>query len=385
MIPVQYSVRSLWGRRLSTSVSVIGIALVVFVFAAVLMLARGVEEALRAGGRPDNVILLRSGATSEVVSGVDRDTLRAIAARPEVAPGPAGPPLLASEVVVLVALPRPGGAFVNATARGVTPESWLIRPAVQVLEGRPPRPGTREIALGAALVGVTPGATLNGELTFASARWPVVGVLHAAGGPQESEIWADATLLGQAFDRPVPSSGITRLRSPDLAPRFIAAMESDPRFTLKAVSEDRYWSEQSSGLATFIRVLGLFVSVVFSGGAILGAMITMYSQVAARSRELGTLRALGFRARSVLAVVVLEAMLLGLAGGVLGALLALSMGWLEISTLNFQTFSQVRFGFAPTPGILLAAVLFGVAMSLAGGLPPALRAARLEVIEAVRG
>ena len=385
MIPVYYSARSLWARRLSTGVAVLGLTLVVFVFAAVLMLSRGVEAALRAGGRPDNVIVLRAGATSEIVSGVDRDALRALAALPEIAAGPAGQPLLAGETVVLVALPRPGGAFINATARGVTPESWLLRPAVRVVEGRPPRPGTHEIAVGSALIGRTPGATIGGELAFANARWPVVGRLAAAGSAHESELWADAARLAQAFDRPTPSSGIARLRSPDLVPRFLATVESDPRFVLKAVPEDRFWSEQATDLSTFIRVLGLFVSVVFSGGAVLGAMITMYAQVAARARELGMLRAIGFRGRSVLAAVVLESALLGLAGGLLGALLAFLMRWVRITTVNFQTFSEIRFGFTPTPGILLAAVGFGLVMGLIGGLLPAVRAARLPVLEAVQG
>jgi ABC-type antimicrobial peptide transport system permease subunit len=385
LLPLYYNVRSLWARRGSTAATAVGLSLVVFVLAAVLMLSHGIEAALRAGGRADNVVLLRSGATSEIVSAIERDVVRSVASLPAVASGPGGEPLAAGEVVVLVALPRPGGAFINATARGITAASFAARPSVRVVQGRAPRPGSYEIAIGTSLVGRTEGARVGGELRFAGARWPVVGRIEAARSAYASEIWADAERLAQAFRRTGPSSAIVRLRSPDLVEELIALVESDPRFALKAVREDRYWAEQASSIATFIRVLGLFVTAVFSGGAVLGAMITMYAQVAARTRELGTLRALGFRSRSVLGAVVVESALLGIAGGLLGAALAWSMRWVKIRTLNFQTFSEMQFGFAPTPGILAAAIGFGLGMGIAGGLLPAIRAARLPVLRAVRG
>lgn len=385
MVPLYYNARSLWARRLSTGLTVLGLALVVFVFAAVLMLARGIESALASGGDPSNVVLLREGATGELVSSVERDAVRVLATEPEVATSVSGEPLASGEIVVLVALPREDGKEVNTTARGVGPQSFAARPTVRLISGRTPRPGTNEVALGASLVGRTPGARVGGELRFAQQRWPVVGVFSADGGGYESELWADAQRLGSAFGREAAySSAIVRLSSPSAVKGFIQRVQGDPRFTLKAQAEPEYWASQASALATFIRVLGLFVSFVFSVGAVLGAMVTMYAQVASRVAELGMLRAVGFRRRSVLASVIAESAMLGAAGGLLGALGAFAMRWVDIRTLNFQTFAEVSFGFKPTPGILMAAILFGTVMGLLGGLLPATRAARLSILDALR-
>jgi hypothetical protein len=384
VIPVYYNVRSLAARRASTLATVTGLGLVTFVFASVFMLSHGIEAALSSGGRTDNAVVLRQGATAEVVSTVDRDTVRALSTLPEIATGPDGRPLVVGEYVVLVALPRAGGNFVNATARGVEEGSYAARPSVHIVEGRAPTPGTTEIALGSALVGVSPGAFVGGELSFAGLRWPVVGRLGASGAAYESELWADADRLGRAFDRFAFSSALVHLRSPASFAPFVRAVESDSRFTVKVLREDTYWADQASGMTTFIRVLGLFVAFVFSAGAILGAMITMYAQVAARTRELAMMRAVGFSRGSVLASVVVESALLGAAGGAVGVVAAFFMRFVQIRTLNFQTFSDLRFGFAPTPGILLGAFAFALGMGLVGGLLPALRAARLPIVEATR-
>jgi putative ABC transport system permease protein len=364
---------------------VLGLSLVVFVFAAVLMLSHGIEAALRSGGRSDNVVILRQGANTEITSAVSRDTLRALSILPEVAREPGGPPAMSGEIVLLIAMARADGGFTNVTVRGIGPASFAVRPGVRIVEGRMPRPGTREAVIGEGLAGRSPGAHVGGELSFAQTRWLVVGRMAASGAAYDSELWADADRLAQAFDRVGYSSVIARLSDASLVDGFKSRLESDPRFALKVVREDRYWADQASSTATFIRVLGLFVSVVFSAGATLGAMITMYAQVAARTRELAMMRALGFRPRSVLASFVIESGILGALGGLFGACAAFSMKWVRIETLNFQTFSQVRFGFMPTAGILAAAVGFGIAMGLAGGFLPALRAARTPILEAVRG
>jgi putative ABC transport system permease protein len=384
MIPLYYNTRSLWARRLSTGLTVLGLGLVVFVFSAVLMLANGIESALASGGDPRNVVLLAEGATSELMSNVERDALRALGSSPRVASSAAGEPLVSGELVVPVLLPRGDGNESNITARGIGPQSFDIRPTVRLIAGRKPRVGTNEIALGEALVGRSPGAQLGGELRFAEERWPVVGVFTADGGAYESELWVDVNRLGTAFDRPVLSSIIVRTGSVEARDAFMKQVKEDARFTLEAKSEPEYWEEQATWLATFIRVLGLFVSLIFSVGAVLGAMVTMYAQVAARIGELGMLRAVGFRRRSVLASILIESAVLGAAGGVLGALGALATQWMEIRTLNFQTFAEVRFGFTPTPGIVLAALLFGVGMGVLGGLLPALRASRLSILDALR-
>ncbi|WP_375768342.1 ABC transporter permease [Archangium gephyra] len=384
MIPLYYNTRSLWARRLSTGLTVLGLGLVVFVFSAVLMLANGIESALSSGGDPRNVILLAKGATSELMSNVERDALRALGSAPQVASSAEGNPLVAGELVVPVLLPRGDGKESNINARGIGPESFAIRPTVRLIAGRAPRTGTNEIALGEALVGRSPGAHLGGELVFAEERWPVVGVFTAEGGAYESELWVDVNRLGAAFERPGLSAVVVRTGSEQARDAFIKGVEGDPRFTLEAKSEPEYWAEQATWLATFIRVLGLFVSFIFSVGAVLGAMITMYAQVAARIGELGMLRAVGYRRRSVLASILIESAVLGAAGGVVGALGALATRWMEIRTLNFQTFAEVRFGFTPTPGIVVAALAFGTLMGTLGGLLPALRASRLSILDALR-
>lgn len=384
MVPLFYNVRSLWARRVSTVASVLGLSLVVFVFAAVLMLSHGIEAALRSGGSPVNAVVLREGAETEIASLVPRDDPRVIATFPEIATSGTGEALVCGEVVVLVALAREEGGFINGTVRGVTDESYAIRTGVQIVEGRRPRPGTNELLLGSALVGRAPGAFVGGELSFGGARWPIVGRSTAGGAAFESEMWADREKLARAYDRISWSSVIVRLRSAASFDALKSRIEGDRRFTLKVLREDEYWEDAASGTATFIRVLGLFVSVVFSGGAVLGAMITMYAQVAARTRELAMMRAIGFPRRSVLAGVLIESALLGAVGGGVGALAASLMGFVKIRTLNFQTFAEVRFGFVPTPGIVLAAFAFGLGMGVLGGVLPALRAARLPILEATR-
>lgn len=384
MIPLYYNTRSLWARRLSTGLTVVGLGLVVFVFAAVLMLANGIESALASGGDPRNVVLLNKGSTSELMSNVSRDALRALGSAPQVASSAEGDPLVAGEMVVPVLLPRGNGQESNINARGIGPRSFAIRPVVRLVAGRMPKAGTNEVALGAALVGRSPGAALGGELRFAEQRWPVVGVFSADGGAYESELWVDVNRLGAAFDRPGLNSIIVRTGSVQARDEFVKQVKADPRFTLDAKPEPQYWAEQATWLATFIRVLGLFVSFIFSVGAVLGAMITMYAQVSARITELGMLRAVGFRRRSVLASILIESAVLGCAGGALGALGALATRWMEIRTLNFQTFAEVRFGFTPTPGIVVAALAFGTLMGTLGGLLPALRASRLSILDALR-
>ena len=384
MIPLYYNVRSLAARRLSTGLTVLGLSLVVFVFAAVLMLSNGIESALSAGGSRQNAVLLREGALTEIGSVVPREAVAVVGNWPQVASSPEGTALAAGELLVIVALPRDGDTFANISARGVTGPSWEARPAARITEGRQPRPGSFEIALGSSLIGAGSGAEVGGELEFAGQRWPVVGRLSAGGGAFESEIWADRNRLGQAFNRPGLTSAIVRLTSPDAFPELKRRIEGDRRFELKAMREDEYWEEQASATATFIRVLGLFVAFVFSIGAVLGAMITMFAQVSARIRELGAMRAIGFARGTVLAGVVIESALLGAVGGLLGSLGATAMRFVKIETLNFATFSQISFGFAPTPGILLAALLFGLGMGVSGGILPALKAARLGILDAVR-
>lgn len=383
MIPVYYSARSLWAHRLSTGLSVLGLALVVFVFTAVLTLAHGIEQALSSGGSIRNVVVLRDGATSEIVSSVERDALRVLESGPELATSPEGDAMAAGEWMVLVSLTGLN-RLANITLRGVQPLSLQLRPMIRVVEGRAPMPGTNEVMIGNDLAGRFDGAFVGGALRFSGQTWPVVGRFDAGRSAYESEVWADGERVSAVFDRPTYSSVVVRVKSDADVDAFIHRAEQKGRFQLTAKREDKYWEEQGTGLATFVRVLGLFVAFVFSVGAGLGAMITMYAQVAARIRELATLRAIGFRRRSVLAAVLVESIVLGATGGVLGSVSALALRWVKFRTLNFQTFSEVKFEFIPTPTILLVSALFGVVLGLAGGLLPAVRAARLPILEAIR-
>jgi ABC-type antimicrobial peptide transport system permease subunit len=344
------------------------------------MLGNGIETALSAGGNASNAVLLQKGSLHEIVSIIDRETVLSLSTLPELATSLKGEPLLTGELVVLVALPR-DKAHANIAVRGITPMSFEARPNVRISEGRKPRSGTNEVVLGAGLE----DAYIGGELSFANQQWPIVGRLSAEGSAFETEIWVDGNRLANTFGRTGFSSALLRLSSPEKYEELKKIIENDSRFQqLKAYREKQYWEEQAKATATFIRVLGLFVTFVFSIGAILGAMITMYAQVAMRIQELGILRAIGFSRKSVLGGFLVESVFLGIAGGVIGTIGAFMMRWVKINTVNFQTFSDTRFGFVPTPGILAASLLFGVTMGALGGLLPAARAAKLEVLDAIK-
>jgi ABC-type lipoprotein release transport system permease subunit len=384
-IPFFYTWRNLRSRRLTTALTAAGMALVVFVFAATLMLVEGLQQTLVETGSAENVVVIREGSETEVQSGVEREQAAVVINRPEVAAGADGRPLLAKELVVLITLPKQGsGKPGNVVIRGIDENSLALRPQVRLAAGRLPRPGSTEIAVGRSIAKSFTGAGLGGHLRFAQRQWTVVGLLDAGRTGFSSEIWGDRDQLMQAFRRPVFSSLLFRLRTPGDFAAVQALLEGDPRLTLEAKGEVQFYSDQSQAMATFLRILGLTLTAVFSLGAVLGAMITMYAAVAGRVTEIGTLRALGFRRRSILAAFVGEALLLGLLGGIIGLALASGMQFLTISTMNWQTFAELSFGFDLTLPIALQSLAFAIFMGFAGGLLPAVRAARLGVVEALR-
>jgi len=384
-IPLSYSYRNLWNRRLTTVLTLSGRARVVFVLAGILMLAEGLQKTRAVTGSPENVVVIRKGATSEVMSGVERDKAALLEALPQVAPGPGGGRLLAKELVVLVCLPKKGsGAPTNVTIRGVGPDSLALRPQVRLTQGRPPRPGSSAIMTGSSVARKFHGTGLHEHLRFALRDWTVVGVFDAGSTGFNSEIWGDADTLMQAFRRPVYSSVIFRLRSPGDFAEVRSRIDGDPRLSLEAKRESAYYAEQSEMMARFLRILGYSLTVIFSVGAVMGAMITMYSAVASRTGEIGTLRALGFRRRGILAAFLLESVFLGLLGGVAGLAPAAFLQLLTVSTMNFQSFSDLTFRFTLTPAIALTAVVFALLMGLAGGLFAAVRASRMRITEALR-
>jgi len=384
-IPLSYVLRNLAARRLTTFLTAGGMALVVYVFATVLMLAAGLRATLVATGQPDNVVVIRRSAQTEVQSGIDRLQAGIVESLPDIATGSRGTRLVSREPVVLINLPkRETGKPSNVTIRGVTEAGIELRPQVRLVEGRMFRPGTAEVVTGRAISGGFRGAGVGETLRFASRDWTVVGVFDAGRTAFDSEIWGDAEQLLQAFRRGAYSSLIFRLADPGRFDAVKREIETDPRLTLEAKREARFYADQSETLAKFISILGTSISVILSIGAVIGAMITMYASVASRTAEIGTLRALGFSRGSVLAAFLVEALALGLLGGVLGLLAASFMQVITISTTNFQTFAELAFAFTLTPQIVLASLGFSIAMGFVGGFLPAARAARLSIVDALR-
>ena len=384
-IPVNYIARNLVARRLTTALTAGGMALVVYVFATVLMLSAGLEQTLVATGQDDNVVVIRRGSQTEVQSGIARMQAAVIESLPEIALAADGRPLISKEPVVLINLPkRSSGKPANVVIRGVTQAGLALRPQVKLVEGRMFRPGTAEVIAGRSIADGFQGAGLGETLRFASRDWTIVGVFDAGHTAFDSEIWGDAEQMLQAFRRTGYSSLLFRLNDPAQFDAVKSFIESDPRLTLEAKREKRFYAEQSEALSKFISYLGTSISIIFSIGAVIGAAITMYASVASRTGEIGTLRALGFSRAAILVAFLGEALLLGLIGGIVGLAAASVMQALSISTTNFQTFAEIAFSFTLTPGIVIASLIFALAMGFVGGFLPAARAARMKIVDALR-
>ncbi len=380
-----YSFRNLWTRKLTTVLTAGGMALVVFVFASVLMLAAGLKKTLVETGSYDNVVAVRKAAETEVQSGVDRDQASIVESQPEIATGPDGEKQVAKELVVLINLLKRGSDNPsNVEIRGIGKESMALRPQVKIVAGRMPRPGSAEIMAGQGVAQRFQGAGLGESLKFGMRDWRVVGIFDAGNTGFNSEIWGDADQLMQAFRRPVYSSVIFKLRDSSEFGKVKARLESDPRLTLDVRRETQYYKDQSELMAKFLRIMGLSLTVIFSIGAIIGAMITMYAAVSNRVSEIGTLRALGFTRRNITLAFISESLLLGLIGGLAGLFLASFLQLFTISTMNWQTFSELAFTFTLTFEIFWKSLAFALVMGLIGGVPPAIRAARMNIVEALR-
>jgi putative ABC transport system permease protein len=384
-IPLSYSYRNLVTRRLTTALTAGGMALVVFVFAAVLMLAEGLRQTLVATGSYDNAIVLRASAESEVQSILERGQAAIIASQPEIALNPEGKPLVDEELIVLFNLRKRGtNNPSNVTIRGVSPVGLELRPEVKLAAGRMFRPGSSEIVTGRDIAQRFAGAGLGETLRFAMRDWTVVGILDAGNTAFSSEIWGDIDQMQQAFRRPIFSTVILRLRSTGDFQRLKQRLESDPRLPVQVKREITFYEDQSKRMADFIKLLGLVLTIIFSLGAVLGAMITMYAAVATRTVEIGTLRALGFSRGNILTAILLESLFIGLIGGLAGLGAASLMQFLTISTTNWQTFAEVAFNFSLTSDIAGQSLLFGLGMGLVGGLLPAIQAARMNIVESLR-
>ena len=384
-IPLAYIARNLWVRRVTTLLTAGGMALVVFVFATVLMMSEGIRATLVATGQPDNLLILRKGAGAEINSGIARAKAAIVESLPGIATDGRGERLVSKEPVVLNTLPKRGnGKPSNVTLRGTSALGMAMRPQVRIVQGRMFRPGTSEIIAGRAIAEGFRGVALGDTLRFAQRDWTVVGVFDGGRTGFDSEIWGDAEQMMQAFRRNAYSTIVLRLSDASQLERVRAAIDADPRLKLDAKPEIAFYAEQSEALATFIRILGLSLSIIFSIGAIVGAMITMFAAVAQRTGEIGTLRALGFRRSAVLGAFLGEALLLALVGGAIGLAAASTMQAVDISTVNFQTFSELAFQFRLTPEIVVRTLLFALAMGFVGGFVPAWRAARMKIVDCLR-
>lgn len=360
-------------------------ALVVFVFATILMLTEGLRKTLVQTGSYDNAVVIRKSSTSEVQSSVDRLQASIIEADPEIAMDADSRLLLAKEIVVLIGLRKVStGKDSNVTIRGISDKSLPLRRQVHITKGRMPRPGSMEIAAGTSIVKRFDKADMGDTLRFGGQDWNIVGVFDGGNTGFSSEVWADVDQIMQIFRKNAYSSVIFRLRDPSRFSTVKSRMENDPRLTVDVKRETTYYLEQSEMMATFLNILGVSLTIIFSFGAVIGAMITMYSAVANRTAEIGTMRALGFQRTSILGSFLMESLALGFAGGIAGLVFASFLQFFTISTLNFQTFSELAFSFTMTVQIAIKSMAFSLIMGFTGGVLPAFRASRMNIVEALR-
>jgi len=385
-IPFKYTFRNFKARKLTAAITITGIALVVFVFAAALMMAYGIEKTLVSTGSADNIKILRKSSQGEISSIIDGDTQNIIRSLPHIAKNNKGELMISAEPVVIINLPIKSGGMSNVTVRGVSQNVYELRQQIKLTEGRLFNPLLRELIVGEAISNKFSGAQIGSIVRFAGDDWTIVGLFEAEGSGFESEMWGDSQQLLSAFNRESSVSTLT-LKLDDLAnfEEFKRSFETDKRLLeFEPKIEQKYFEEQSGILATFIRVLGIFITVIFSIGAIIGAMITMYSSVANRTREIGTLRSLGFKRRNILLAFLLESVTISVTGGVIGLFLASFLQFFTISTLNWNSFSELAFSFSLSPSIVISSLLFTLVMGLLGGFLPSVRAARLNIVNALR-
>ncbi len=374
-------------QRLGTSTStVVGVAGVVLVFVAVLSMASGFRQTLASTGDPESVIVMRSGATDEMSSGLSGDDTRIVGDAPGVLGNERGP-VSSAELYVIVDVPKIGtGTPANVPLRGVSAPAFDVRRDIEIVEGRMFEPGKNEIIVGRGSSDQFVGLKLGDENRWGENAWKVVGIFSTGGTVEDSEIWCDAKVLQPAYRRGNSYQSVhLRLESADAYERFKDALTTDPRLNVKVDKKTDYHAGNSSAVSGMIQAIGLVIGVLMGFGAIFGALNTMYIAVSARTREIATLRALGFAAESVVISVIIESLLLAAVGGVLGAGLAYVLfNGFQAATMNWQTFSQIAFAFAVTTPLLIGGVIYALYMGLVGGLFPAIRAARLPVATALR-
>jgi putative ABC transport system permease protein len=369
-----------------TLLAIGGIAMVVAVFAVLMSMSEGFKAALRSTGRTDNAMIVQRGSASELTSGIPLDDRNKIVVDERIARDSEGRPLASWEWVVIIGLPRlSDGMLSNITLRAVTPRAFEVRGGIDVVEGRTFTPGLDEVMVGRKLLARIEGLEVGGTVKYQQKSFDIVGIFESQGGAFESEIWGDFDTLGAIFQRGAGSNSlVVRMKDPASIPELDRWIRDQPQMQLQALEERQYYEEQAGSLAMILRSLATFVAFVMGVGAVFGAMNTMYAIVAARTREIGTLRALGFSRRSILVSFLIESVLLSFAGGVIGCLLAFPMNGFSTATGQTQSFSEIAFSFRITPEIVMIGLAFAVVMGIIGGLLPALRGARLPITSALR-
>ena len=388
MVPIRYNLRSLVVRKWTTILTAIGIALVVFVFGLAMMLGQGVTRAMTSSGEAGNAIVLRSGSDNELSSRLDATVVGLIRERAEVAPAAAGADNVIGEVVVVVTADKADGSgSTNVTIRGMPPQGMPFRPSFHLGSGRMPAPGTAEVLVGNGIKGRFKGLGVGQSYELRRNRpLQVVGTFTAGESSYESEVWADADVLRTSLGREGSVSSIrVKLGADSKLASFKAALEADKRQGVKVMGEREYYKKQSEGTSSFLTFITGFFAVLVSLAAMIGAAITMNSAVANRSREIGTLRALGFSRWSILVSFIIEALMLAILGGIVGLLGVFGISLMTFSIMNFQTFSQIVIALKATPSVLITSMIFAGAMGLIGGMIPAIRASRVSPVEAMRG
>lgn len=383
----RFSLQTVPQRKGSSVAAVLGIGGVVAVLVGVLSIAQGVAKTMEASSAPENALVLRTGADTEMMSGMSGDSARTIAEAPGLAKGANGEPLASSELFVIINLPkRSTGTDANVPLRGVVPAAFGVRDRFELIEGRMFEWGLNELIVGAAAAREFAGLDLGGSLEVGRSRWPIVGIFEAGGGIAESEIWTDAAVLQPAYRRGNSYQSVhAKLASVDAFDEFKDALTTDPRLNVKVLDESTYYSEQSTVLRGIVTILGGLIGALMGLGALFGAINTMYTAVSARTREIATLRALGFRSGPVVISVLIESLALAAIGGLIGGALAyLAFDGFKTATMNFQSFSQVAFAFDVSPGLLVRGIVYALAIGFFGGLFPAIRAARMPVATALR-
>jgi len=384
MIPLKYNIGNLTARRVSTLMTILGIGVVIAVMISMMALQNGVRSAVVSSGSKDNLMVMREGAAAELSSWVTKDAFRIIRALPGIAKDSSGAPMISPELVIIFKIPKkddPKGS--NVIVRGVTPEAFTMRPYIRIVEGRMFKPGVNEVIVARRIRDRFVNTGLGDTFQFGSQKYNVVGVFDAQGTAFDSEMWCDADFLGQARKRDAYSSVILRPNDRDAFESIKAAIKNDNRLKFDVRSEYQYYADQTNGLMGIV-VLVAIVTIFMTIGAILGTMNTMFSAIASRGRELATMRALGFKRRTILLSVIIESAFISLLGGIAGLLLALPVNAISTGTTNFVTFSEVAFNFRIDSHVALTGILIALTAGIVGGALPALAAARMPITKALR-